>query len=58
MIQKQNLIEDFIKDNKFDGYASINGRDNNGIDKIFEDISKILYDDYKRKRKKWNKKKY
>jgi hypothetical protein len=51
------LIEDFIKDNKFDGYASINGRDNNGIDKIFEDISKILYDNYKRKRKKWNKKK-
>ena len=44
----QTSIEDFKKDNKFDGYASISVKENDGIDKLFEDMSQILYDDYKR----------
>ena len=54
----QTSIEDFKKDNKFDGYASISVKENDGIDKLFEDMSQILYDDYKRKGKEIEKKKY
>ena len=52
----QTSIEDFKKDNKFDGYASISVKENDGIDKLFEDMSQILYDDYKRKGKEIEKK--
>ena len=51
----QNLIEDFKKENTFDYYAYISSKDNSSIDKIFEDMSQVLYDDYKKNRK--NKKK-
>ena len=47
----ENLIENFKKDNKFDDYASTSAKDNINIDKIFEDMSQILYDDYKKKGK-------
>ena len=47
----KNVIENFKKDNNFDDYASASAKDNVNIDKIFEDMSQILYDDYKKKGK-------
>ena len=45
----ENLIEDFKKENKFDDYASTSAKDDININKIFEDMSQILYDDYRKK---------
>ena len=42
----ENLIENFKKENKFDDYASTSAKDNINIDKIFENMSLILYDNY------------
>ena len=49
---EQDIIDEFRNKNKFDDYASISAKDNINIDKIFEDMSQILYDDYKKKGKK------
>ena len=42
----ENLIENFKKENKFDDYVSTSAKDNINIDKIFENMSLILYDNY------------
>ena len=48
---EQDKIDEFRNNNKFDGYASISAKDNINIDKLFEEMSQILYDDYKKKGK-------
>ena len=48
---EQDKIDELRNKNKFDGYSSTSAKDNINIDKIFEDMSQILYDDYKKKGK-------
>ena len=52
----QYLIEDFKKENSFVDYALTSDKDNINIEKMFEDMSQILYDDYNKNGKM--KKKY
>ena len=47
----QNLIEEFKKKYEISDYAETSAKDNTNIDKIFEEMSQILYDNHKKKRK-------
>ena len=49
---EKDIIDDFEKENNFfDGYVSTSAKEDINIDNIFEDMSQILYDNYKKKGK-------